>query len=170
MIWGCFAWDKLGPLIVCESGGIGGEEYIEILSEGLLSFVDDLLGPEDEDTIRVRQVDDLTFMHDGAPCHRTLDVTEFLAEEEIKTMVWPAQSPDLNPIENIWHMLKVKFHERFSDLRCSLSKSQGVIEKYGEILQQVWRELNPTVLSNLIRSMPGRVQAVIQANGGATRY
>ena len=54
MIWGCFAWNRLGPLIVCESRGIGAEEYIEILSEGLLSFVDDLLGVEDEDTIHVK--------------------------------------------------------------------------------------------------------------------
>src|SRR5947207_13088238 len=65
MIWGCFAWNRLGPLIVCESRGIGADGYIEILSEGLLSFVDDLLGAEDEDTIRVRRPGDLIFMEDG---------------------------------------------------------------------------------------------------------
>ena len=54
MVWGCFAWNRLGPLIVCESGGIGSEEYIEILSEGLLSFVDDLLDSEEETVVRVR--------------------------------------------------------------------------------------------------------------------
>lgn len=170
MVWGCFAWNRLGPLIVCESGGIGSEEYIEILSEGLLSFVDDLLGSEEETAVRVRQLSDFTFMHDGAPCHRNAEVTSFLAEEEIKVMSWPAQSPDLNPIENLWHILKVKFHERFTDIRCSLSKSQSAMEKYGDILREVWGEINRDIVGNLVRSMPGRVQAVIEANGGATRY
>ena len=85
----------------------------------------------------------------------------FLEESDLQVMNWPSQSPDLNPIENLWHILKVKFHERYTDLHCSFSKSQGAIDKYGDILRQVWSELNPTVVSNLIRSMPGRVQAVI---------
>jgi transposase len=170
MVWGCFAWDRLGPLIVCESGGIGGDEYFEILSDGLLSFVDDLFGPNMEDTIIIRQPNDIVFMHDGAPCHRSPAVAELLAEEGITVMKWPAQSPDLNPIENVWQILKVKFHKRFTDLRCSLSKSNDAIEKYGEVLKEVWGEINPTVLSNLIQSMPGRVQAVIKAKGGSIKY
>jgi hypothetical protein len=94
-----------------------------------------------------------------APCHRTHEVAEFLEEEELQVMVWQAQSPDLNPIENVWQMLKISFHKRFSDLRCTLSKSQSSVEKYGDILHEVWSELNPTVLSNLIRSMPGAPDA-----------
>ena len=170
MVWGCFRWNKLGPLIICGPSGIGSDEYIEILADGLLSFKDDILGAVDEDTIIVRDPDDLIFMQDGAPCHRMDDVKQFLAEEEIKVMSWPAQSPDLNPIENVWQMLKIKFHQRFTHLRCSLSKSQASIDKYGDILQEVWEELNPTMISNLIRSMPGRMKAVIEAKGGAIRY
>jgi hypothetical protein len=170
MVWGCFKWDRLGPLIICESGGIGGDEYFEILSDGLLSFVDDLLGPKTDDAAVIRQSNDVIFMHDGAPCHKAAAVVELLAEEELTVMKWPAQSPDLNPIENVWQILKTKFHKRFTDLRCSLSKSEDAIEKYGGILKEVWNEINPTVVSNLIRSMPGRVQAVIKAKGGAIRY
>ena len=170
MVWGCFHWNKLGPLIICGPSGIGSEEYIEILAEGLLSFKDDILGAVDEDTIVVRDPDDLIFMQDGASCHRTTDVADFLAEEEIKVMSWPAQSPDLNPIENVWQMLKIKFHQHFTTLRCTLSKSQGSIEKYGDILQEVWEELNPTMISNLIRSMAGHMKAVIEAKGGPIYY
>lgn len=131
MVWGCFAWDRLGPLIICESGGIGGDEYFEILSDGLLSFVDDLLGPNMEDTAIIRQPNDVIFMHDEAPCHKSPAAVELLAEEGITVMKWPAQSHDLNPIENLWQNFKVKFHKRFTDLRYSLSKSENAIEKYG---------------------------------------
>ena len=136
----------------------------------MLAFKDDILGATDDDTIIVIRPDDLIFMQDNALCHKTVDVMGFLAEEDIQVMDWPPNSPDLNPIENLWHMLKVKFHQHFTELRCTLSKSQGSLEKYGEVLREVWSELNPTVLSNLIRSMPGCVQSVIEAKGGATRY
>ena len=43
MIWDYFTWNRLDPLMIYESGGIESEEYIEILSEGLLSFIDDIL-------------------------------------------------------------------------------------------------------------------------------
>ena len=101
MIWGCFAGERLDPLIVCESGGIGSDEYVEILSDELSSFVDDLIELIDEDFITVRKPEDVIFMHDGAPCLKSADVTDFLAQKELKVMNWPAQSPDLNPIENV---------------------------------------------------------------------
>ena len=62
------------------------------------------------------------------------------------------------------------FHEHFIDIHCSLSKSQSAMKKYRDILREIWREINRDVVDNLIRSMPGRVQAVIEANGDATRY
>jgi hypothetical protein len=67
----------------------------------LLSLVDDLLGSEEGTVVLLRQLGDVTFMHDGAPCHRNGEVTSFLAEEGIKVMSWPAQSLDLDPIENL---------------------------------------------------------------------
>ena len=170
MVRGCFRWNKLGPLLVLPPGSIGSDEYIEILSDRLLAFKDDILGAIDDDIIIVRHPDDLIFMQDNAPCHKIADVMGFLAEEDIQVMDWPPNSLDLNPIENLWHMLKVKFHQHFTELHCTLSKSQGSLEKYGKVLQGVWSELNPTVVSNLIRSMPRRVQLVIEAKGGATRY
>ena len=125
----------------------------------------DILGAVDEDTTVVRDPDDLIFIQDGALCHRTVDVADFLAEEEIKVISWPAQSPDLNPIENVWQMVKIKLHQYFTHLHCTLSKFQGSIEKHNEILQEVWGELNAIMISNLIRSMPGRMKAIIEAKG-----
>ena len=41
------------------------------------------------------------FMQDNAPCHKVKKVTNYLQENEIRVMNWPAQSPDLNPIKNV---------------------------------------------------------------------
>ena len=66
-------------------------------------WLNDLLqSPEGADTIQVADENTLLFMHDNAPCHKTEDVRELLRENNIPVMVWPANQPDLNPIENLW--------------------------------------------------------------------
>ena len=50
-------------------------------------------------------------MHDGASCHRSKIVTEFLRKQKFKTLDWPGNSPDLNPIKNFWHLMKDKVAE-----------------------------------------------------------
>ena len=67
--------------------------------KGIVVLVDDLLGSEEGTAVCLRQLSDVAFMHDGAPCHRNAQMIPFLAEEEIKVMLWSAQSPDLNSIE-----------------------------------------------------------------------
>jgi len=102
MIWACFSGDRIGPVLTFEQGGIGSDEYMDILYDGLLSMVDDLLQPpQGTDTIQVVDENTLLFMHDNAPCHKTEDVHELLQENNIPVMVWPANSPDLNLIENL---------------------------------------------------------------------
>ena len=102
MIWACFSGKQLGPILSFEQGGIGSDEYMEILYEGLISIIDDLLAiPEGVDMIQVADENTLLFMHDNAPCHKTEDIRQLLEENHIPTMSWSANSPDLNPIENL---------------------------------------------------------------------
>ena len=52
------------------------------------------------------------FMQDNAPCHTAKSVQTFLSEENVTVMDWPAQSSDMNPIENIWKLLNERVNEK----------------------------------------------------------
>jgi Transposase/DDE superfamily endonuclease len=171
MVWGCFTGTRLGPLIVCDEEGIGANEYEDIIYDGLFSLVDDLVQPsENPDIVQVADENGFIFMQDNAPCHRATEVLDFLAENNIPVMEWPPQSPDLNPIENLWAEFKAAFHKRFMEMFNHPSKSLEARYRYGELLQEVWYSQGQALIDALIESMPKRVQAVIEARGGWTKY
>jgi transposase len=173
MVWGCFAGGKLGPLIAYPKGGISSAEYIATLKEGLLPFIIAL--NNGEDNIEVDQIQvamgDYIFMQDNAPIHTSAATRAFLTSHHITTMSWPAQSPDLNPIEHLWHALKVKFHERFFQARTlPPSRAAEALTRYIAGLVWAWNTQLGDLPQKLVASMPGRVQAVISARGGHTHY
>ena len=77
-------------------------------------------------------------------------------------MSWPAQSPDLNPIENLWSIMKKTVNAVYPHAR-----SPQAMEF---ILESIWREFTPETINKLIDSMPKRANAVIKARGGPTTY
>jgi len=171
MVWACFTGERLGPLIVCDEGGIGADEYEDIIYDGLFSLIDDLLEPpEDPGTIQIADEHTYLFMQDNAPCHKATEVLEFLKEYHVPVMKWPPQSPDLNPLENLWVDFKARFHKRFIEMFSHPSKSLEARYRYGEILQEVWYNQGQELVDALIASMPKRVQAVLEANGGSIKY
>ena len=84
-------------------------------------------------------------------------------EENYITLIdWPAQSPDLSPIEHQWVHIK-------RELAKYLAAPKWVWELW-ERVAEVWRNIPPEVCQNLIESMPRRLEAVIKAKGGHTKY
>ena len=170
MVWACFTGDRLGPLIICDEGGIAAHEYEDILYDGLFSLIDDLLQLPDSDTIQAADETSFLFMQDNAPCHKAKYILEFLQENYVPVMEWPPQSPDLNPLENLWSDFKAQFHKRFTELFNYPSKSLEARYRYGEVLQEVWYHQGMEMVEALISSMPKRCQLVIEAQGGWIKY
>ena len=98
---------------------------------------------------------------DNAPPHRAAVVQEFKANQDIKSLPWPANSPDLNPIEHAWDCLgrRVRSHAQPANLR-----------ELADLLEEQWDLIPQEFLDNLIRSMSNRVGAVLEYRGGYTRY
>ena len=106
-------------------------------------------------------------MKDGAPYHKGA-ATERRKEYEQMGWIgwgpgtWPSNSQDLNPIENIWSYIKDIIARDYAHITSVKTMKQVVIRLWNEFADNQW--------DNLIESMPDRVQAVIAARGGSTRY
>jgi transposase len=110
------------------------------------------------------------FMHDNAATHTAYIVRDTLYEMGIEVMDWPPYSPDLNPIENLWALLKAKIYEICPRLKENLPKNQETWELLLDTAERAWQELDPHYLVDLSESMPRRVKAVIEADGWYTKY
>ena len=94
MIWGCFCYDGVGTVTSLE-GNSNSAKYIDILENNVWPVV--VWYFEDKDYL---------FMDDDTPVHRAHSVNNYKDKNELLSMEWPAQPPDLNIIENIWFYIK----------------------------------------------------------------
>lgn len=99
-------------------------------------------------------------MQDNASIHKAKETKALFAQLGIRLMDWPANSPDLNPIENVWCILKDRVGRHFPTTR------EDVIAA----IQLEWSRLTSSDVSRVCQSMRQRCQAVIDAQGGHTRW
>jgi hypothetical protein len=149
MIWGCISADGPGGLWFAPNGTtVNSTVYLNILHEHVQESM-----AEHGCTV---------FQHDGAPCHTARIVKDWLAEQNVSVLgKWPGSSPDLNPIEHCWAILKKKV---------MLLKPTSRVDLVSKI-QTVWNQnITSVYCRSLIDSMPFRISAVLKAKGGNTRY
>ena len=80
-------------------------------------------------------------MQDNAPCHTSKLVLAFLKRKRIEFIKWPPYSPDLNPIENIWHWMKHVLETEYP----VCESAQEIEDRFFEI----WQKITPQMLSLL---------------------
>jgi transposase len=147
MVWGCITYD--GPGYICKiDSTLDKELYKTILETDLVESMD-YYGYQHKDVI---------FQHDNDPKHTAKVVTEYLDKQPFETMVWPAQSPDLNPIENIWSLVKLRLFRNYDE------PPKGKHHLW-ERVQEVWNAITPDECKKVIDSMPKRCSEVIKAKG-----
>ena len=99
MVWGMISSTGVGP-IVRFHGNINASVYKELLWQHTLPH------------FHKGTVETPIFMQDNAPYHEAKTVLSFLEEKGIAVMKWPSQSPDMNPIENAWKIIREKAENR----------------------------------------------------------
>ena len=148
MVWGCFAGHKIGDLIRVR-GIMKKEQYREILENHAVPSAHQMV-------VRRQPV----FMQDNDPKHKSKLCANYLnqlvQEKTLTLMDWPAQSPDLNPIELLWDEID-RYMKKFQ------VKSE---EHLWELLQKAWKAVTMETLNKLIFRMPRICEAVMKKCGG----
>ena len=159
MFWAAFGFGIRSDLVIMEGdqnakrGGVTAKVYLEVLAEHLPTILEH----------------NSIFMQDNAPIHKANKVTEWFQEMGINVMAWPPCSPDLNPIENLWKMLKAEIHRAHPELK-GMGNSQAVMDFMIECAQEAWETLGLELLNKMAEGMQKRVDAVKAANGWYTKY
>ena len=149
MVWGSMSGNAgRGSLVIIPKGEtVTAKSYLNILKEKL------------KETMEIHDCN--YFMQDGAPVHTAKIVKEWFNKNNIQCLDWPPQSPDLNPIENMWHFVKRELNNYDTTNRAKLEAA----------IKDVWcRGLR---LDNFIKyadSMPERIRELLRAKGGPTSY
>ena len=160
MVWGCMGGGKLGDLVIVpdkdEEGNKRSQKrcnqytYRDILEEHLRPSM--------------ARTGTKRFVQDNASCHTAKSMKSWFKENnDIEVIDWPPQSADMNPIENAWDLLKYEMGK----LPTATSR-----EQLKERIMEAWANLGKRkdVIKNLCDSMPRRIEALVKAEGGNTKY
>jgi len=150
MLWGCLTFNGVGTLAFID-GNINAKKYEEILEDNLWPVVARLFPQEN-----------YIFQDDNAPVHRARSVMEYRCSNRIMTLSWPAQSPDLNIIENVWHRIKRELQHDVGNITSVTGLKTAI--------RRIWENLPVDYVQNLYKSILRRISAVLRANGHITKY
>ena len=147
LVGGAMSSADVGPLCFIKTRV--NAAYQDILEQFMLSSADHLYGDAD-----------FIFQRDLAPAHTAKTTKTWFNDHRITFLDWPANSPDLNPIENLWGIAKRKM----KDMRPNNAKELKAA------IEASWSSITPQQCHRLIASMPRRIKAVIHAKGAQTKY
>lgn len=148
MLWGCFSANGPGNLVKVD-GIMRKEQYIQILEENIKQAAENLnLGEH------------WTYQQDNDPKHTAKVVKKWFHDNDINVMKWPSQSPDLNPIENLWMELKKRVRAR----------KPSNLKDLETFAKEEWSRIPADTCKKLVSNYKNRLEAVIKNKGYATDY
>ena len=150
MVWGCICYNGVGTLTHVE-GNINAVKYISIIDDNLWPVI-----------ARHFPDENYTFMDDNAPVHRAHVVREYMENNNIHHTEWPAQSPDINPIENSWLKLKIDIEPQTVNIQTQNDLIAAV--------RRCWENIEPAYVQGLYNTIPARLNEVIRMKGNLTKY
>ena len=144
MVWGCFSWSGVGRLYRI-NGIMDRFKYRQILIHQMRPS---------------GRVTTLSSHRTATPSTRPFICRNYLVNQGMRSLFWPAQSPDLNPMENLWSELDRRLRKR----KCNTE------EELFELLKTAWNYLDAEYLQSLIASMPKRCAEVVKSGGYPIDY
>lgn len=149
MVWGAFTSKSTLELQVT-STRMNSAEYIQVLENSLLPFLEGN-----------REIP-FVFQQDNARIHVSRETKRFLDACSIQTMNWPACSPDLNPIENVWGLLVRRVYVN--------NRQYNDINELKASIMNEWAKRDISYLKKLCNSMKKRLFCIGKANGASINY
>lgn len=148
-VWGCFNINGTG---MCKTygGRMNQDTYIGVLENCMIPSRD----------LLIRDTSEFLYQQDNAPCHKAKKVMKWFDENGVQLLPWPAKSPDLNPIEQLWNIIDQKL----------LNIEVSNLAQLEQAIKRLWKEITLDTCINLIESMPKRVELCIKARGGHFKY
>jgi len=145
-VWGCFSSEGFGDIFM----------FTQNLNSDLICKIYEMaLLPSAQNWF-----EDWALQEDNDPKHMAKKSQKWKAEHNVHRIPWPAQSPDLNPIENVWKVLKDQLRQY----------RPRTLERMKRCVSEIWKQFPIGYAKNLVNSMPDRLEACISNNGGFTPY
>ncbi len=147
MFWGAISCSSRSPLFAID-GTMNTDRYIKLLQDDFFKWVHE------------QDIEMTVFQQDNASCHVSKRSKQFFQDQNVQVLDWPANSPDLNPIENVWGILKDKVGKRSPQTKVELQRF--AIEE--------WSVIPQNVIKKTIKSFKKRCAQVISRQGEKCDY
>ena len=151
-VWGAMSWFGFTPLFRI-TGNLNSGKYIDILRDNLVN-----------NNYLLSNRPGFIYQNDNSPIHTSRNVKLFFQQNRIDTLEWPAFSPDINCIENVWGLMKSKLQK--------IKPHPNNINQLWDHINRIWNEImtDTALRRSYISSMNKRVYAVYAAGGNFTKF